>query len=248
MSLLGTLEQLDLSLVLQRVERYAKTGLLQVKQEMQWVELYFQAGHLVCIGPVRTNMTLGERLRNDGVISTQALQETLLLLGPIQFSETRMALTLMDLGHVGHEELRGWFTRKATEVLQALLMWSSGEIYFEEDAVAPDRLLVSVSISSLLSAIPTYPRVSRSTQPLYNATSSGVLQAGQPGIADMSGPPTLTNPSQFLSGSSSTEMALPLTESSSPMFAGLRGENPASMSPPVRVSEPIQVQVPSTPK
>ena len=41
MSLIGMLEQIDLAKVLQRVEVYTKTGLCVIRQDVQWVELYF---------------------------------------------------------------------------------------------------------------------------------------------------------------------------------------------------------------
>lgn len=243
MSLLGILGQLDLSLVLQRIEKYAKTGLLQIRQEMQWVELYFQDGQLVCIGPVRMSVTLGERLRHDGVISTQALQEALLVLGPTQFSETRMALVLMDLGYVRREELRAWFARKATEVLQALLTWSSGEIYFEEDVVvSDDRLRANISVTSLLSIVAANAPASRSTQPLSHIRSTDAVQ---PPVTDMSLFPTIVENAQLQPGSPSTETALPVIESS-PIFTGSRNETSASVPPPLQRSQPAQI--PSTPK
>ena len=74
MSFIGKLEQLNLSLILQGIETYAKTGLLVIKQEVLWVELYFRDGRLMCIGPVRPNASLGDRLLQVGVISKQALQ------------------------------------------------------------------------------------------------------------------------------------------------------------------------------
>ncbi len=151
---IGMLEQLDLSSVLRRVETHSKTGLMVIRQENQWVELYFRDGRLMCVGPVRTSATLGERLLRDGVISPFALQETLLAVGNAQNSETRMALTLMDLGYVSHEELRAWATHNAVDVLEVLLSWRNGEVSFEEEATPPaDRLLVALSVTLLLSSI-----------------------------------------------------------------------------------------------
>ena len=148
------LEQIDLSSVLRRLETYSKTGLMVIIHENQWVELYFRDGRLMCIGPVRTNANLGERLLKDGVISPVALKETLLVIGSAQRNETRMALTLMDLGYVSHEGLRTWATHNATEVLRALLSWTSGEVSFGEDAIPPtDRLLVALSVSALLASL-----------------------------------------------------------------------------------------------
>ena len=75
MSLIGTLEQFRLPNVLQRVEAHEKTGLLVVRQGAQWVEFYFRDGRLLCVGPVRTSATLGDRLLQDRVISQQVWQE-----------------------------------------------------------------------------------------------------------------------------------------------------------------------------
>jgi hypothetical protein len=105
----------------------------------------------MCIGPVRPNMSLGDRLLRVGIISPAALQDTLLALGMPQPGETRVALTLMDLGHVSHEDLRSWATKEASSVIQALITWHSGEIYFEDGIQPPaDRLLIALSPSSLV--------------------------------------------------------------------------------------------------
>ncbi|MBV9021948.1 MAG: DUF4388 domain-containing protein [Ktedonobacteraceae bacterium] len=75
---IGAVEQLDLSIVLQRLESHTKTGLLVVKQETRWIEFYFRNGQLVCIGPLRTNATLAERLVQENIISSQAAQDAIL--------------------------------------------------------------------------------------------------------------------------------------------------------------------------
>src|SRR5438552_11004210 len=151
MSLIGTLEQLNLSVVLQSIETYGKTGLLVIKHEAQWVELYFRDGRLMCVGPIGPNATLGERLLQAGVISPQALQEALFTIGVEQPGETRIALTLMDLGYVSHEGLRAWATKEASEVIQVLLTWLSGEIYFKDGWQPPtDRMLVALAPAALL--------------------------------------------------------------------------------------------------
>lgn len=155
MSLIGSIEQFALAGVLRRLETHAKTGMLVIQQGSRWVELYFREGQLMCIGPVRTNANLGERLLQDGVISQQALQETLLAVGPDRLDEVNIAITLINLGHTTKEKLRAWSMQKTLPVLQALLVWTSGDIYFEEDTpTPPGRLLAAFSIASLLEMIP----------------------------------------------------------------------------------------------
>jgi len=173
-SFIGTLEQLKLPQVFQRLEAYEKSGLLVIKQQEMWVEFYFQQGRLMCVGPVKANVNFGEQLLLAGVISPQALRELIFTTETVQLSETRVALTLMDLGYVNQESLRAWATTEATEKLQVALSWSTGEIYFEDGAqLSTDRLLIALSVKSLLSSLPSQVRV---PQPVYTATTSAVTQ------------------------------------------------------------------------
>ncbi|WP_165423310.1 DUF4388 domain-containing protein [Ktedonosporobacter rubrisoli] len=241
MSLIGRLEQLNLASVLQRVEAFSKTGLLVIKQGAHWVEFYFRDGRLMCIGPVRTNATLGERLLHDGLITPHALQETMLTIGEPRPGETRMALTLMDLGHVGHEELRTWSTNKALEVLRIMLTWASGEIHFEE-GVAPqaDRLLVALSVSSLLTLLPQSSGSAPISQPLQSSPAVSEQPAPQrpapstpsPDMPDIAKIPTLMSASQFFTDPSAK--AAPST--------------PEALSPNLKAPEhPQQPAVPAQP-
>jgi hypothetical protein len=153
-SLIGTLDQFRLAEVLQRLERHAKTGLLIIQQGTQWIEFYISDGNLLCVGPLRTQATLGERLVQDGVISQGALQETLLALGSIPAGESHMARKLIELRYVSRDALRSWTTRNTAKVLKVLLLWETGDIYFDEDAPQPkERLLVSMSLTSLIEGV-----------------------------------------------------------------------------------------------
>ena len=100
MSFIGTLEQFSLSTILLKIEGEAKNGVLIIKQEAQWVELSFHQGQLMCIGPVRSNKTLGDRLLQAGVISQRALQEVTSTPGASLQNETRTVISLIDLGYL----------------------------------------------------------------------------------------------------------------------------------------------------
>jgi hypothetical protein len=183
---IGSIEQFTLSGVLGRLETHAKTGLLVIKQGGTWVELYFREGQLMCIGPVRTIANLGERLLHDGIISQQAWQETLLAVGADQLDEVSIAITLLNLGHTTKEKLRAWSQEKTLAVLQALLVWTSGDMYFEEDTPTPaGRLLAAFSIASLLAMIPQLETPS-TTLPSARAVSD---PSNQTGAAAPSTPP-----------------------------------------------------------
>lgn len=151
MSFIGTLEQFSLSTILQKIEGESKNGVLIIKQGAQWVELSFHRGQLMCIGPLRSNKTLGDRLLQAGIISQQALQEISSILGASLRNETRTVLTLIDFGYLKQDSLYVWAAQEATKVLQVLLSWTAGETYFEEGSQPPpDRLLIALTVSTLV--------------------------------------------------------------------------------------------------
>lgn len=187
-ALIGLLEQIKLSSLLGRIEAHTKTGLLSVQQGGMRVEFYFRDGLLMCIGPVRT-ATLGDRLLQDGVISPQALYEAKQLIDSSHATENTIALALLERGYVGHEQLRTWSMKKALDVLQALLTWATGEVHFEEGIQPPpDRLLVALSISSLLAMVPT------PSQPGYVSASAQPGHGGYPSPAQTNPVPAPAQP------------------------------------------------------
>ncbi len=242
MSLIGSLEQFSLSNVLQRIESFAKTGLLVVKQEEKWVELSFRQGQLMCIGPVRSSRTLGERLLQAGIISQEAFREVARVLGSFLRSETRTASTLVDLGYLNQESLFTWAATEASRVIQALLTWTTGEIYFEEGMQPPaDRLLIVLSVTSLLSQQP----VASTPQPVGPGISSTVRQARSnsraTAIADVA---TLHDASQFFDAAAVSSVLASVSS-----FEGLKADVAsntdalpsfaAPLSQPQRVTEPL---------
>lgn len=211
MSLIGTLEQISLVNLLQRLESYAKSGLLIVKQDAQWVELYFRDGCLMCIGPVRSNAALGNKLLQERYISPRILQETLLATGAAEPSEMQLALALVERKLVSQEQLRNIAMKMAYEVLQTLSFLGNADVYFEENvAPPPDRLLVAVALSPMLSVLnpPPAPTPPPSTEPFTSfasaphptteqLSSSGPLQPRLTKASEIPNVPTLTGPEQF---------------------------------------------------
>ena len=173
MSLIGSLEQFDLANILRRIEVFSKTGLLVVKQGTLWVEFYFRQGQLVCIGPMRANTTLLDRLLQANLLSFQSLPQIKALLGSTDTNETRIALTLINEGYLSREVLRAWAALETSQILRAIFSWQTGEVYFEDDCPTPaDRLLVALSISALLDTLPATDPVSLPRPASANAPST----------------------------------------------------------------------------
>lgn len=180
-SLIGSLEQFDLANILRRLEVFSKTGLLVVKQGSLWVEFYFRQGQLVCVGPMRANTTLIDRLVQAQLLSPQSLPQVMALIDPAETNETRLALTLINEGYLSREILRAWASHETSQVLQTILSWTAGDIYFEEDCATPgDRLLVAISISALLEALPASSSAPRPASMSAPATNEPVIPMAKP--------------------------------------------------------------------
>jgi hypothetical protein len=238
------LEQINLASVLQRIEAHAKTGLCVIQQGVQRVDLYFGEGRLLCIDPVRGDTTLGDRLVETGVISLQALQSAQLFIETAELSEMRLALTLIDLGYVDPTALRAWAEQQAVSVLQLLFTWSTGEIYFEEHVAPPaDRLLVALSITSLLSASAAVSAVSSASHEVAYSISSTVQEQSRGDLpARIPDAPTLHDVSKFFT-QIMPATRVPFAQESLPSDIELAA---TVVCPAIAV--PLQHSVPSLPK
>jgi len=153
-SFIGSLDQFDLSIILQKIEEYHKTGLLAVTQDGRSVELSFKQGQFMCVGPVRPHISLGDRLLQAEVISEETRRAVEFALGENRYSEVEAAVAFLNGGYVDKASLYRWAAIEAQQVLDALLAWQTGDIYFEADVQPPaNRLQIALSITSLLSAL-----------------------------------------------------------------------------------------------
>ena len=247
MSFIGTLEQFSLSTILQQIEGNAKSGLLTIKQEAQWVELSFRQGQLMCIGPIRSNKTLGDRLLQAGVISQKALREVSSTLGASLQNETRTVITCIDLGYLNQDSLYIWARQEASKVLQVLLSWNTGEIYFEEGLQPPsDRLLIALSVSSL---VPLQSTDTPSQSVNTNVSSTRVqerpkFRVASPPISDAL---TQHDPAQFSDASARSSTSASLSFSTGYMADAVRNTD-ALFSPAAPITMPKRLTEPSTPR
>ncbi len=248
MSLIGTLEQFSLALVLQRIEDHEKTGLFRIQQATRRVDLYFRTGRLLCIDGQQASIPLGERLVQSQIISAQTLQEAIQASGESFPNETRLVITLMDLGHVERESLRAWAAKEASQVLQELLTWTDGELYFEEEVSPPaGRLLVSLSFATLLSSLPAPARAAVSTpegpsepQPALSAQEQAISQQETVHTAIV-GAPTLFEATQSINEPETQYPSLvPDLPESSLSAINLTGDPGPSQSSSLSQAQPYQ--------
>jgi len=246
-SFIGTLEQFSLSTILQKIEGEAKNGVLIIKQGAQWVELSFRQGQLMCIGPVRSNKTVGDRLFQAGVISQKALREVSSTPGASLQNETRIVITLIDLGYLNQDSLYVWAAQEATKVLRVLLSWTTGEIYFEEGLQPPpDRLLIALTVSSL---VPLQSLVTSSQYANVSVSSMHLQEQSKFRAASSPIPDALTlhDPSQFYDASAASSISNSMNSSEEFVTDAVRNTD-ALTSPAAPISMPKRLTEPLTPK
>jgi hypothetical protein len=225
-SLIGSLEQFDLANILRRLEVFSKTGLLVVKQKDRWVELYFRQGQLVCVGPERENVTLIDRLLQAKLLPAQALPQIRATVGTSESNETRIALALINEGYLSREILRAWRSHETSQLLKTLLSWTEGEVYFEEDyQTPPNRLLVGLSISSLLDALP--PVAALAEQPPAQQAALATSSPADRGPGNQMAPTKIEQVTSFAAPGPGTVSASQLIEQP-PSFAQAAAEKEAA--------------------
>jgi hypothetical protein len=150
----------------------------------------------------------------------------------------------MDLGYVDRAALRTWAEQQAISVLQLLITWATGEIYFEEHVAPPaDRLLVALSITSLLSAASDVSALSYTSNEVAHPISGplSTIQEQPKGVvpARVLDVPTLVDASQFFT-EITPAMPAPFVQESLPSYIELA----ATIVSPV-VAAPFQHAVSS---
>ena len=142
---LGTLNQQQLSEVLQRIENGQKTGVIVINKDNIREEIYLYQGQVVTIISARPCEPLVRRLVHADMISVNDLQKVPTNMGKMisqaqefsQYSDTQVATILMQLGLISQKQLATWVKQETVEALQQLLIGTGYEIYFEENVQPP---------------------------------------------------------------------------------------------------------------
>ena len=143
---------------------------------------------------------------------------------------------------MSHEDLRAWATNEASKVIQVILTWQSGEIYFEDGIQPPaDRLLVALSPAALLPPTAVVAEAIQSQQ--YE--QSNVSPQIEPELHETIEPPRsapLLSAAQFITETPPLAASNPATTATSfsalNMFSEANSHALPPLSQPIRVSQP----------
>ena len=144
MAIRGNLREASLPDVLQLLAMGKKTGCLSVAHRQQFGTIHFERGRISHAAIVNRRDRLGDILVKHGLISPQALEET--ITKQAAHPERRIGDILVADGHIQREQLHQYLKHQIEEAVYLLFTWSQGTFTFEAD-VKPDPQDVTVSIS-----------------------------------------------------------------------------------------------------
>jgi hypothetical protein len=216
----GMLGQIQLSMLLQGIETYQKTGRLIITQNNIREEIYIYQGQVVAVVSAYTHQPLVRRLVRSGIVSLNDLQKVPANIGQVisqpqgteQYSDVKIAKVLIKLGLIHQEQLKAWVRQETTEALRQLLTYSTGEIHFEEN-VQPPADCLSVLSSTVVAAADQYVENSPSEWIASPAPSDKLFKSLPP--VTLAEQPTvqISQPLRFKQSTTSAELIIPVTAS-----------------------------------
>ena len=149
MTHIGTLDALQLSLILKRFEAQQQTGRLLISTNDKHTEMYIYQGNVVAIVTDQPRTSLIRRLLQAKMISMQQLHtmSTSVRKAISQegidkpYSDKQVAFELVQLSIIDRERLEQWIRKETSQELKLLLVNTHGKVDFEEDITPPDDLL-----------------------------------------------------------------------------------------------------------
>jgi hypothetical protein len=114
-------------------------------------------------------------------------------LGGSRYNEDDAVNAYINAGCVNQESLDRWALTEAWQVLSAILAWEGGELYFEEDQPAPPhRLLIPLSMASLLFAAPSLSTSASAYIPAASLSTNASMHARSERQTDALSPARIT--------------------------------------------------------
>ena len=154
MGLKGTIEDFNISEIIQLIGQQSKTGIMTAKKDRKDVKIFFVNGNVVRVEPDRSEhkMLLGEMLISSGKITRETLKMALEeQKGTVQY----LGEILLKRKWVSKEDIQKVVQTQIYETIYELFQWKEGVFEFETrnrseylkilPSLSPDQLLLNVS-------------------------------------------------------------------------------------------------------
>lgn len=129
MSLKGRLESFKIASLLQLLSVDQKTGVLQVSDGENNVEIYIKDGVIGYATSSQKEFRLGNFLKAEEVLSDEELQGCLQI---AQEKGQQMGRVLVEQGYISTDGLRDFLQHQAKEILYNLFAWETGDFEYRD--------------------------------------------------------------------------------------------------------------------
>jgi len=129
MSLKGKLETFNIASLLQWLSIDQKTGVLQVSDGENDVEIFIKDGVIVYATSSQKEFRLGQLLKTEGVLSSEELQECLQI---AQEKDHQLGRVLVERGYISIDGLKKFLHHQAKEILCNLFLWERGDFEYKD--------------------------------------------------------------------------------------------------------------------
>ena len=150
MALKGTIKDFGIADIFQLIGHQAKTGVLILRDEVDEVRVYFQAGAVVRAESTSRpqHLLLGSMLLNAEVLTKEELDQAL---KEQERTLKKIGTVLTDLDLVTAKEIRAFAYLQMTETVFRLFTWENGTYEFEQtDTVPTDDGVDAIRAESIL--------------------------------------------------------------------------------------------------
>ena len=144
--LVGSLEGVDVPVLIRDVHRRAASGKLRVERRGVKRTVFFDEGRVIFVDSSDPNDRLGERLLRLGQVTVSQLEAVLTHVG----SGKRLGTLMVEAGVLQQDGLVGAVVDQIRSVVLDLMTWTEGEYRFEECPPIDEDITLDLSTEELL--------------------------------------------------------------------------------------------------
>jgi hypothetical protein len=140
MAIKGELETFYLTTILQLLDNEQKTGVLEVRDGVHVVKIFFHEGTIIYATSSEKKYSLGNLLRRKGILSKVELEKCLAL---AKKKKQKLGSVLVEKGHISTEGLKSALHYQVKEILYNLFIWKTGEFEYRDKPLNVEGKLIT---------------------------------------------------------------------------------------------------------
>jgi len=140
MTIKGELETFYLTTILQLLDNEQKTGVLEVRNGVHEVKIFFYEGTIVYATSSEKQFSLGNLLRRKGILSEDEIEKCVVW---AKEKKQKLGSVLVEKGHISTEGLKSTLHYQVKEILYNLFLWKTGEFEYKDRKLNVEGKLIT---------------------------------------------------------------------------------------------------------